>query len=412
LIDFTRDKWGLENYYLHTHNFYCKLNTMNETVYTLSMEWFPSHITDQEDEDCNPDGTAAIDLNVNKRQFESVIFVGGKTFANRNVIRSLEVNDIIKFIEDETGLTYGNHFQLQKEEEKEFYFQNSINGVAVSPYGTIEIQFDQEGKMTYFSIIGPFPSNDKIKTEDFSLKYEDVEQVGRGQLELITFPSDKQKKFIQIYCIEEIYITNNQSKTIPFNQERLMFNIDERIHWESSKKKSFKRKQMNLIENVTADQVFACEAHPDLIPITDSEKKKCIFAIKDFLCRVYPDDSGKWIVKTLHREESFIIAKLKVSNHDSLMFQRKLRLFIDSKTYKVLNYMDNKPFLEMYEDFQKEEDIVIPIDKAYELLKPMIYLKPVYVYDFEQNKYILCGKIDSDFGINGSNGEIVNLYDL
>lgn len=412
LVNFTRDEWGLENYYLSTFNFYRTLNVINETIYTLNMEWFPSHITHQKDKDYNPKGTAVIELDVNTRQFESVIFVGGKTFANGNVVCNLEVNEIIKFIEKETGLTYGNQFQLQRKEEKEFYFQSCINGVAVSPFGSIEVKFDHEGKMTFFSRNGEFPSKEKVEVETLSIKLNDVEQIAKEQLKLIEFPSSKQKKWIPIYCIDEIYITNDQSKTIPFNNEGLVYKMDERIHWKTSNKKSFKRKQLNLNENTTADQLFSSDPHPDLKPMTDSEKKKCITTIKEFLSRVFSGDSGNWVVKTLHRENGCILATLRVIKHESRVFPRKLTLFIEPKTFKVLNYLDNKSFIETYEEFQESESININIEKAYETIKSMINLKPVYVYDSEKKKFILCGKMDSDFGVNGLDRKIVELNDL
>lgn len=56
LVNYTRDKWGLENYYLHTHHFYRKPNSLNKTIYTLCMKWFPNLITKQENEEYNPEG--------------------------------------------------------------------------------------------------------------------------------------------------------------------------------------------------------------------------------------------------------------------------------------------------------------------------------------------------------------------
>ena len=85
LIDFTKEKFGLENYYLERHSLYRNVNIFNETVYTLCMEWFPNHVTEQEEDGSNPDGTAVIEMNVNTRKFESAIFVMGKTYAKDGV---------------------------------------------------------------------------------------------------------------------------------------------------------------------------------------------------------------------------------------------------------------------------------------------------------------------------------------
>lgn len=266
--------------------------------------------------------------------------------------------------------------------------------------------------MTFFSQYGPFPSVDEGKAESFSLQLKDVEKVAKEQLKLFVFPSRKQKKQIPIYCLEEIFIKNDQLKTFPFNNLELVYKIDEKINWEESKKKSFKRRQIDWQDNITADQVFSGEIHPDLIPIPESEIKKCIIAVKECLSQIYSGDSGKWILKTLKREKGYIIAKLGDTNQDNFVFKQKLSLFINSKTFKVLNYMDNKPFIESYENFEEAGSINIHFEKAYELIKSKIELTPVYVYDFEKKSFTLCGKIDCNFGINGTNGEIVNLDHL
>jgi hypothetical protein len=412
IIECTRDKWGLDHYYLHSYNFYRKLNVLNETIYTFSMEWFPSHMTEHEDEDSNPEGTASIDFNLNNRQFESVIFVGGKTFSNRRLVHHVEVNEIIKFIENETGLKSGNQFHLQSEEENEYLFRSSIYGVVVSPYGAIEIKFNEEGAMTFFSINGQFPSLDMVNEETYHLKLGDVEHVAKEQWKLYKFPLRKQEKMLPVYCIEEIYLTNDLSKTLPYVNQNLVYKIDERLHWQTSNKKSFKRKPMNIIENITADQAFSFEPHPDLIPITDREKEVCTGVAKDFLSQVYPGESGKWLLKTLHRENGYIFATLRVMGQEDCIFQRKILLIMDSKTFKVLNYMDNKDIIEIYEDYQDTENVSINSEAAFERIKSMIDVKPAYVYDFKQKKYILCGRIDCNYGVNGTNGEIVELNDL
>ncbi|PGS49316.1 hypothetical protein [Bacillus sp. AFS041924] len=414
LVDFTSEKWGLENYYLHTYNFYRKLNSFNETIYTLTMEWFPSHITDWVNEDYNPDGTASIDLNVNSRQFESVIFVGGKSYSNKNLFHSLKTNDIIKWIEKETGLKYGCQFELKKEEDGEFYFQSSIGGIAVSPCGTIEIKVDQVGKMTFFSLYGKFPSKETLVDENFSLNLDDLGQIVKDQLELIEYPVNKQNRIIPIYVIEEIFVRNDLS-VIPFDFDRGKFKlkIKENIQWQpSNTRPSFKRTLIGpLNEDFSIDQAFSCEPHPDLLLISDDEITKCIIGVRDFLCSVFPKDSGKWLVETLHRDEGYIIAILKENDQERQVFQGKLKLFIDTTTFMVLNYIDNKFKIEMIEGFQQIENISINKDTAFETIKSKIELISLYVFDFEQNKFIRCGKIDSDFCVNASNGEIIALAD-
>lgn len=62
LVEFAKKKFGLNNYYLQEYQFHRSVNFFNETVYTLSMEWFPNHAV-QED-GSNPEGTASIEIDI------------------------------------------------------------------------------------------------------------------------------------------------------------------------------------------------------------------------------------------------------------------------------------------------------------------------------------------------------------
>ena len=147
------------------------------------MEWFPNHVTEQEDDGSNPEGTAFIEINVNTRKFESAIFVMGKTYVKDGItFANRDTKTIIKWVEDETGLTYGKQFQLHKEEEGELHFKECIDGVAVSPSGFIEVKFDQEGKLTLFAVHGQFPSKEIVKEETYTLSFEKVEHLAKEQL--------------------------------------------------------------------------------------------------------------------------------------------------------------------------------------------------------------------------------------
>ncbi|WP_227936448.1 hypothetical protein [Alkalihalobacillus deserti] len=410
LVDYTQNKWKLENYYLYSYHFYRQVSMLNETVYILSMEWYPSHITDIADEDSNPEGTAVIEIDVSSRQFKSVIFVGDISFVNGIVIH--DQNDIIKWVEKEMALKYREQFILQHEAEREFHFGGCIHGVTVFPPASIRVNFNKENKLTLFSNFGHFPSTETVLEEKFSLTVNELEEHTKNQLKLVEIPSRKHKMFMPVYCIEELYVTNDRPHVIPFYDVSSQIKIDNVMHWDTSIRKSFKRKPLDLSDEITLEQVFSLVPHPDLFPITSTEIERCINVVKDFLSNVYHNDSGKWILKTLHRENGYFVANLKETDKVERVSIRKLRLFIDTKTIKVCNYMDNKDFMEMYEGFKESAAITINKDTAYAAIKSKLELKPVYVYDFEQNKYLLCGEINSKFGVNAINGELTNLNDL
>ena len=86
LIDFTKTKFGLNSYYLQRHRIDRNVNIFNETVYTFCMEWFPDHVTEQEDDGSNPEGTACIEINLKSFKFKSAIFVMGKSYVEDGIM--------------------------------------------------------------------------------------------------------------------------------------------------------------------------------------------------------------------------------------------------------------------------------------------------------------------------------------
>ena len=416
IIDFTKIKFGLNSYYLQRHRIDRNVNIFNETVYTLSMEWFPTRVMVQEDDGSNPEGTACIEINLKSRKFKSVIFVMGKSYVEDGIMFvNCNMENIIKWVEDETGLTYEKQFQIYKEEEGEVHFQECIDGVAVSPSGSIEVKFDREGKLTFFAINGQFPSKEIVKKETYSLSFEKVERIAKGQLKLIEYPSFEKKRLFPVYGMEEIYVKNDQTSTIPFEfivDVKSFLQIDKMIYWDETLNQLFDRKELSWIEDVSAAQAFSCDPSPDSFLISKIEQEKCVIAISDLLRKEYPKDSGKWILKTLHRDKGYIHAILRTDKKENHVFQRKLMIMIDAKSLQVVNYMDNKPMLKVFDQFQASEKITVNKEEAYEKLKELFELKPYYVYDFEQKQYVLCGKLDCQYGVNASNGKVIALDDL
>ncbi|WP_456276290.1 hypothetical protein [Bacillus sp. AK128] len=415
LINLTREKFNLHDYYLNSYHFFRNINIFGKTIYTLSMEWFPSHITDWKDEDSNPKGTACIDVDVKSLAFHHVIFVGNQSFAEQFPLNHLNKDQIITWIENEMGLIYGEQFQLVKEEEGAIHFKECIKGIAVSPSGFIEIKFNEEGKLTLFSFQGQFPSKEQIQVEAYTLSLDQIEDVAKEQVTLLELPLDAEERLIPAFAIEEIYIRNDRTSTIPYEfivDEKSRLTINRLLKWEAPNQLPFQRTILSLLEEIKAEQAFTGEPHPDLKPITEHEVEKCIDAVLYFLRQQYSNDNEKWVLNTLHRDRGYIIATLKTTNQSHRVFQRKLKTFIDAQKYEVVNYMDNEMMLERYEGYEEAEEITLTKEIAYEKLKPLLELKPYYVYDFKQQRYLLCGKLDCQYAVNGSNGEVIALDDI
>jgi len=415
LIDLTKEKFGLQNYYLQTYEIYRRVNFFSDTIYTLCMEWFPSDETDEED-GSNPDGTAVIEIDIHTHTFTSAIFVSGKTYAHNGVsFANSTKNDIIKWIEQETGLIYEKQFKLHREEEGELHFKECIDGIAVSPSGYIEVHYDEDRKLTFFSNHGHYPTKEMVLEENYSLTLEKIEQLAKEQLKLLEYPSYEQKCLFPLFAVEEIYIRNDQSYTIPFemfadiNSYRA---INQTMYWDEPLKQTFDRKELKWNEEISVEQAFAAEPSPDSFPITMDEKEKCILAVKDLLRKEYSNESGLWVLKTLHREKGYIHAILRANKQDKRVFQKKVMLMIDPESFQVVNYMDNKFMLERFDEFQTPDKMIIEKEEAFEKLKDLFELKPYYVYDLNKKRYVLCGKIDCEYSVNASTGEVIMLDNL
>ncbi|MUK90338.1 hypothetical protein GMD78_18350 [Ornithinibacillus sp. L9] len=415
IIDTTKNRFGLDNYYLRNYSLHREVTIHSKTVYTMSMEWFPNHVTEQEEDGTNPEGTAVIEIGVENQQIISIIFVGGQTFAIGNSFVNYNRNDIINWIERETGLTYRNQFQLHKAEEGELQFRECIEGVDVSPSGFIEFKINEEGKLTLFSVHGHFPSKDMVKKAEYTLSLDIIESLSRQQLKLIEIPSFEQQKLVPVYVLEEIFITNDQMFTIPveiLSDVREYQQLDQVLLWERSIDTYFDRKEINWFEEVSVDQVFSREPSPDSMPITKAIQQQVVQAVKKMLQQEYPSDSGNWKLETIHREHGYIHAILRTTKEKQRVFRRKLVVMIDPNNFQAVNYMDNKPMLEMFENFLGYEKLTVTKEQAYEKLKGFFELKPYYVYDFKLSQYVLCGRLDCQYGVNALNGEVIELNDL
>ncbi|MED0669602.1 hypothetical protein P4S95_05105 [Aneurinibacillus aneurinilyticus] len=412
LVDFTKEEIGLESYYLHTANIYWDKSIFNNTDYTLLMEWFPNGIMERTEEDLNPPGTAVVELDLKTRRFKSIIFVGEKTLINTLVFDKHDSKKIIRWIEQKTGLVYHEQFQIKKKEGTKTIFQACFHGIPASPSGYIEVKLDDVGRLLFFSISGSFPSNDLVEAIDYTLTFDhDVKQVAHKHLKLLELPSSKQEKWLSMYTMEEIYVYNNRKIRIPFeiNVHSSYVKVDQVIEWDSPINKKFERQQLNLRnDSITAEQAFSFESHPDTLPLTKHEQDITIAEVLDFLRKEFPKDTAKWVLVSLYRDRGYIIAELKQAQ-DIRAFQRKLKVFIDSTKYKALNYFDNQYFLATLKHYHASDTVNITKEEAFEKIKNKIELTPVYVYDFEQKSYVLCGKLGSQYGVLANTGDVMEL---
>ncbi|MGE1212482.1 hypothetical protein [Bacillus pumilus] len=416
LIDQTKAKFGLDLYDLKRHSFYRYVNMFNETIYTLNMEWFPSHEAEPEDDDVNPDGTAVIEVNLNTGQIESVIFVMDKTYAQHGVtFKRPYPAHVIQWIEQETGLIYGEHFYMHQKEKGELSFEEAIDGVKVTPSGRIEVKWDEHGQLMYFTHHGPFLAKTLLKAEKYALSLDKLENLAEQQVQLFQWPSFEHNRIRSIYALEEIYVKNDGTGTIPFEigrEETHCIHVNKVIEWNEPLNNTFEKKEIDIHENISAEQAFSLEPSPDSFPISKEEQAECIKAVRTFLAQKYPKDTGKWILKTLHRDHGYIHAILKTNGQEGSGFMDKIKVFIDASSFEAVHYIDKKEMFQVcgiLSPSQAASEISVTQKEAFEKLRERLELTPIYVYDEAQKQYVLCGKLDCHDGVDAESGEVFSL---
>jgi hypothetical protein len=413
-VDLAKTTFGLGNYYLHHHSLWRDVNHFSETSYTLCLEWFPNG-TESDEDGSNPEGTASIEYNVNTGKLKNAIFVMGETYAQDGITFNGGTEEVIKWIEQKTGLTYNEQFQLHNETENEIEFRAIIDGIPVSPAGYIEVKWNDNRELTFFSVHGEFPTCDQVIRETYNLSLEKAKHVAKEQVRRLEFPSFEQKKVFFVYGVEEIYIKNKDQITKPFEMLQdggTSKKVNHILHWDEPISGAFERKEIDWQEEITADEAFSCSPSPTTRPITEEDEKKCVKAVEGLLRQEYPEDSGIWCVTTLHRDKKFLVATLGTDQHETRVFKRKLSVFLDPHTMDVVNYIDNQFMVEMYDSFEAPGDVTVTQDEAYGKLKGLFELQTFYVYDDEEKQYILCSKLDCHHGVNAETGEVVLLDDL
>jgi hypothetical protein len=415
-VDLTREKLGLYRYFLHTTFIHSCINVFSETEYYLHMAWFPDDYRESNEEEINPPGTATVELNLLTGRFKSIIFVEGK---RETLLRfpPEDLSSLIQWIEQETGLAYETQFRFVKQEEQRSIFRSCYKGVPVTPFGEIEVSLDDQGYLFFYSIIGIFPAIDAVEEEPCTRTFDQsLIKLVENEMKLHQFPSSKQQKWISVYTLQPVYIRNKDQSilSLPADQSggASVF-MDQRMEWDTPEQEPFipKREANPRNFEVTIEDVLACTPHRDIQPIIDREKEQAVAGVLSFMRKVFPYDSGLWKFYLLHRAHGKLIAVLKQVQDDGIL-QRKISVILDPNRFEAVNYVDNQFFLKMFGNKASTNRMNVSKEEALEEILLKTQLTPVYVYLPEMKKYLLCGKLDCQYGVMADSGEVVYLSDL
>lgn len=414
IIDSNSEKFKLDNYTLKNHHIFREQTGMGKTSFILSMEWVPKEIKEWAD-DYNPPGTAIIDIDVHSRLLRRIVFVENENLTDADLPDASSTELAIEWVEQETGLTFGRQFKLIHEEEKELLFHAAVDNIAVFPSGTIQLEFNEAGKLSLFSIDGYFPDESQLDWEPFALTPDTILPIAQAHSKLLEIPLEEEGKWTAVYSAPTIFVTNDGKRTISFEEvesPKSYIEKDITLEWKAPLGSTFSMRKVDLSLEATEDEAFAGTVYDDNEVLTVEEQEKAEDATRKFLQNEFPEDSGKWRLSAIWRENGYIFAELKPAAPDARVIDRKIKLIVDSATFEPINYIDNSIILDMFQDFEQADKPVLSIEEAFSKLRPHIEITPVYVFDKKQDRYILCGKADCDYGIDAVTGSLILLDEL
>ncbi len=413
ILDETVIKFGLEQYRLETWDVRQLFNDLGKQSYVLMAQWFPNDLSKNIEDDVSPDGTVSITYMIQEQRYERVIFVNGKSYSSQMLFTHKTVEEVAAWVENETGLTFGSGFRLNEAQENGYRFIIDVDGIPLSPNYTIEVKFDDFGHLTLFSNEGEVPDTTKVEKNAFTLHLEEIEQLVKQQLQLVHFPSESKKQFRSVYAIEEVFIAVESKKILPYYMhERAELQVSQVLSWESPATTVLVKKDFLYNSEVILDEAFKMDTVMTVTELTEEAIENSLLLTKEVIRTVFPNDSGRWEIETIRRENDYIQVKCSLIDQIPTILARKFIVFVEPETYTLLDYIDNNEMFSVFESFTPAKAACITHEEAFEKLFSYISLDPTYVYDPKMNNYILCGLLDAAEGIDAVTGEIVALQDL
>lgn len=409
IAETVQEKYGLDHYVLKRNHIYMEKSLDSRTNYILSLELFPKEHAEG-DGDYNPAGTAVIEMNLHTKELKQIIFVNNVSFASGDGFPSPEIEDVIEWVEETTGMMFGRQFKLVHEDETDFAFQATVDNMEVAPTGHIELTYNDDKQLTQFSIDGVFPLEEDVEWEPFSLTKDDCIEEIKQHLALIETPIEVEEKWMKLWTFKPFYIRNDKTKII---LPEAVYQLDTykdfqlKLEWNEPVERKFDPMEIDFSTEITYEDAMAKK---QIKHLTDKEVQACVEETRDFLSSLYPDDSGKWTLTGMYPEKDFIISELKTESLKAL--ERKIKIIIHRESLKTTNYWDSKFLLEVFESYTGAEEAKIAEDEAFEKMISHINVTPVYVKEANSDQYYLCGKVDCDVVLDSVTGEVIGMDEL
>jgi len=409
LLDHLQDICGLEAYKLKDWSIYHDA----QSGYILSTEWLPGDLDEQDWKDENPAGAAVAEMNFHTKALKRLVFVQDVTYAKEGILPDAGKDQLLDWLEEQTGMMYGRQFQLAGETEREIRFQASIDHFPVAPSGHINVKFNESGQLTVFSIGGLFPEEEDMEWEPFALTFDDLEPSVRTLCTLVDVPVEKEEAWVPYYRIESVYVTNDGRTVVPeaaVNEHAAYLALDKILAWSGAGFGTVKKEKIDLGATVTLETAQLNAPHADRAPITGVLADQCLSEATRVMQLEHPDDSGKWRVVGIYRDHGYLIASIRPINWQRAV-ERKITILFDAEG-NAINIVDNQFLFQLLGSFKAAVEPVFSKEEAYAMLKPHISADPVYVLNRDTGKYQVHAQIACPYAVNAVTGELVDIQKI
>lgn len=394
--------WGLEHFDLKNTSIKRTASVIKTTEYILEMEWFPPG-AEMEDES-NPPGTIYAEVNLTYGFLTSFIVVMSEDFReNPPLLPSAGLEDVVSWIELNTGLKVDIDFRLQRKDKEgehtEYFFSSILNGRKVSPAGLIEVKVNERGCIVFYSLSGffyGFYPEIEIVQEKPSLNFDKFKE-----RQVVLFGVAEEDGYQLLYGVDEAFIDAVPESHVLYWSEE---GIDEEIRI-SDKIVGTVWEQFYESQKISEEEMSLNIPHPDCLPISKDEKNELIKVISNYLRAHRPNESGKWQVENIERQNGLLHADVVPVNYVDRILD-KFKFLYDATQHVLLQVMDKREILsEIIE--MPVIDVKVTKEEALKLLEKDIFFEPYYMYDFDKKVLIPTQRIDCHEFVNAVTGEKV-----
>ncbi|WP_410501294.1 hypothetical protein RIF24_08845 [Exiguobacterium acetylicum] len=410
LLSHIQDQYQLNDYVLHEF-FYHREKIHGETQYSFETCWFPINHDPWSEDESYPDGTIEIQVDTATRRTTLINKHGDVTI--HSLPDDLRDSDTqTAWLEQELGMTFDQEFMLLKHQDSLYQYVSCQNGIRLFPGLFISLELTDDGALDFFSVYGTPALSKNYPTESFTLSLEQIAPIISQQLRFFSAPGEQQR--IQAHTIEEIFVSQDGSRTYPFSDpDTSSVALNEIVTWDKPSTFSYTRKLIKRRDAVTALDAEARTPHPDYRPLTDETLTTCQSIAVDLIAAEYPEESGAWTIQEINRDFPFINVKVHRTHDDlTLAYKRRLTILLIEETYEVSLIVDNESIIALYYDSTQPLPNSVPKEVIRHALMPYLTIKPYYVFDQALDQYVACGLLDSDHAYLPATNEVILLRDL